>query len=54
MPTKKLKQEFGHVYYLSQNAYKVFNVKRQIIRDKMTVIRKEKTPLRQVAWETLN
>ena len=54
MPKISRKYKFGNVYYPSQNAYEVSNVKRQRIRDKMTVIRKTKTPLRQMAWETLH
>ena len=38
----------------SEDAYEVLYAKRQIIRDEMTAIIKGKTPLRQMAMETLN
>ena len=43
------KKEFGNVYWPSKYAYEVSYAKRQRIRNEMTVIRKGKAPLRQMA-----
>ena len=49
-----MKLGISYYYQPSEDAYEVSYAKRQRNRDKMTAKIKGNTPLRQMAWETLN